>query len=144
MVEPIMLTNAFIGKADPPTAADLTEALGAAKPLWDRLLAELSAELRLTACEWNSYSRKAGWALRLKLKERNIVYLSPHQGCFTGSFALGDKAIKAALASGLPQSVIELIDQAKRYAEGTAVRIEVHGTRDVAVVKKLAAIKLAN
>jgi hypothetical protein len=144
MVKPIMLPNAFIGKADPPTASELAETLGAAKPLWDRLLEELSAELKLTVREWNSYSRKAGWSLRLKLKERNIVYLSPHQGCFTASFALGDRAVQAARASDLPPAVVELIDQAKRYAEGTAVRIEVSTRKDSAAVKKLAAIKLAN
>jgi hypothetical protein len=149
MVKPIMLPNAFIGHAAQPTAAELAETLGPAKPLWDRLLEDLSAELKLTLCEWNSYSRKAGWSMRLKRKERNIVYLSPHPGCFTASFALGDKAVKAARSSDVPRPVIEIIDQARsdqarRYAEGTAVRIEVRGPKDVSVVKKLTAIKLAN
>ena len=139
-----MLPNAFIGEVAQPTEVVLAAELGAAKVLWERLLDELAAELKLASREWSSYSRKAGWSLRVKLKERNIVYLSPHRGCFTASFALGDKAVKAARASGLPQPVMEIISRAKRYAEGTAVRIEVHGAGDLAAVKKIAEIKLAN
>jgi hypothetical protein len=39
---------------------------------------------------------------------------------------------------------MKLIKEAPRYPEGTGVRLEVKVTRDVAVVKKLAAIKLEN
>ena len=132
--------NAFIGHEKQPTPRELA-ALGIAQPLWDQLVAELTANLKLT-CESNSYSIKAGWSLRLKRDTRNIVYLSPSRGGFMASFALGDKAIAAARASELPKRVLKLIAGAKKYAEGTAVRIEVRGTEDLAVVKKLAEIKL--
>jgi hypothetical protein len=139
-----MLPNAFIGKTKEPTEGELSAELGSAKKLWDKLAAELVDELGVDIPEWNSYSRKAGWALRLKREDRNIVYLSPHRGCFTASFALGDKAVQAARRSKLPKRVLHIIKKAKRYAEGTAVRIEVKGAEDVAVVKKLAALKLEN
>jgi hypothetical protein len=135
--------NAFIGQAKEPTDPELAAALGAAKVLWDRLVTELTEEHKLT-CEWNSYSIKAGWALRLKREARNIVYLSPSQGGFMASFALGDKAIQAARASKFPKNVLKIIDEAKKYAEGTAVRILVGGSEDAAVVKSLARIKLEN
>jgi len=139
-----MLPNAFIGKPQKPTDAELAAALGTAKALWDQLLASLANEHNLTVQEWNSYSRKAGWSLRLKLKERNILYLAPCQGCFFASFALGDKAVQAARQSGLPQSVVKIINEAKRYAEGTAVRIEIKNAKDIETVTKLAGIKLAH
>ena len=139
-----MQANAFIGKPEKPTDAELAGALGPTKRLWDQLLKGLADEFNLVTQEWNSYSRKAGWALRLKHKERNIVYLSPSQGGFMASFALGDKAIQAALDGGLPQPVVQLIKKAKQYAEGTPVRIEMTGPKDIAVVKKLTAAKLKN
>jgi hypothetical protein len=138
-----MLLNAFIGKAKKPTDGELAAELGPARALWDQLVAGLAND-GVDIQEWNSYSRKAGWSLRLKHKDRNIVYLSPSRGCFMASFALGDKAMKAARQTGLPQKVIKIIDQAKRYAEGMAIRIDVKGPEDVAVVKKLAAAKLEN
>ena len=139
-----MLANAFADKSKKPTDAELTAALGPAMALWDQLLAGLAERCSIDVQEWNSYSRKAGWSLRLQHKKRNIVYLSPCRGCFRASFALGDKAVQAARESGLPASVIRIIDQAKRYAEGTAVRIEVKAAKDIAVVEKLAVVKLAN
>lgn len=135
--------NAFIGQAKQPTPRELAAALGTAQPLWDQLVAELTASHKLT-CEWNSYSIKAGWSLRLQREVRNIVYLSPSRGGFMASFALGDKAIAAARASEFPKRVLKLIAGAKKYAEGTAVRIEVKETEDLEVIKKLVEVKLKN
>jgi hypothetical protein len=139
-----MLPNAFIGKLEKPTDADLTEALGPARALWDGLLAALANECKINVQEWNSYSRKAGWSLRLIREKRAILYLSPCQGYFFASFALGDKAMQAARRSKLPPHVIKIINEAKRYAEGTAVRIEMKKPEDIDIVKKLASIKMDN
>jgi len=85
---------------------------------------------------------EAGWSLRLKNKDRNILYLSPCKGAFRAAFALGDKAA-AARQSDLPPSVIKIINEAKRYTEGTAVRIETVKAKDIQSIVKLAGIKLA-
>ncbi|MGA7412675.1 MAG: DUF3788 domain-containing protein [Bryobacteraceae bacterium] len=139
-----MVTNAFIGKSQKPTESDLAEQLGGTKGMWDQLLAELAKEFDLVTTEWNSYSPKAGWSLRLKRGERNIVYLSPGHNCFMASFALGDKAVRAARESKLPKTLMQIIDGSKRYAEGTAVRLDVKGLKDLVAIKKLVAIKLEN
>jgi hypothetical protein len=139
-----MLPNAFIGKPEKPTDTELAAVLGPSKALWDRLLADLADEHGIAVEEWHSYSPKAGWSLRLKLQKRTILYLTPCRGCFRASFALGDKAVEAARGSGLPRRAIRMIDEAKRYAEGTGVRIDVGGSKDIAIVKKLAAVKLEN
>jgi len=68
----------------------------------------------------------------------------PSTGCFLASFALGDKAVAAARIAVLPPSTRKLIEKAKRYTEGTAVRIEVHDAKDAKDVKTLAKIKLEN
>jgi len=57
---------------------------------------------------------------------------------------LGEKAVKAAHERALPASTLKLIDEAKKYAEGRAVRIEVKSKASLGVVKKLVAIKMAN
>jgi hypothetical protein len=136
-----MVKNAFAGQRDLPTEEQLTVELGAAKPVWDRLLAELADEQGLATRDWNSYSVKAGWALRLKKGDRNIAYLSPGRGEFMVSFALGDRAVHAARESNLPKQVLDIIATARRYAEGTAVRLDIRTMKDLPAVKKLAAIK---
>lgn len=138
-----MLPNAFIGNSHPPTDTELAGALGPAKPLWDQLLASLAAANKLTVKEWNSYSPKAGWSLRVKHKERNIVYLGPCKDAFRVALVLGDRALAAARQSDLPKHVIKGIHKAKRYAEGTSVRFEIVTAKDIPSIVKLAGIKLA-
>jgi hypothetical protein len=139
-----MRPNAFIGKAKRPTARELAVELGAAQPAWEQLAGDLAREHHVDVQEWKSLSPKYGWSLRLIRQKRTIVYLSPHRGSFTASFVLGDKAVKAARKAGLPASVIKDIDSAKRYAEGTGVRIAVESAKDLLLVNKLVHIKLDN
>jgi hypothetical protein len=127
------MSNVFIGKAEAPSDAELAAALGSAKPLWDRVCDGLQLP-----GEWHSYSKKAGWSMRLKRGERNIVYLIPGSGHFEVSMVFGDRAVVAARNRGLAS----VFEGAKRYAEGTAVRFPVKGPRDFAKVKKLVDIKL--
>ncbi len=118
---------------------ELTEELGTRKPLWDQLVAVLKEEYKLVE-EWN-YSKK--WSLRLKRGKRNIVYLLPSPQAIQASFALGGKAVEQARKE-LPPAVVQVIDAAPRYAEGTGVRLAVNEAADIAVIQKLARIKLEN
>ena len=139
-----MLPNAFIGKLKQPTARELAAALGPAQPLWDQLLTHLADQLDVTLQEWNSYSPKAGWAMKVKRGKRTIIYLAPCPGAFRVAFVLGDKAVKAALERKLPARVLQLIKEAKKYPEGTAVSMEVKKASALPAIRTLAAIKLEN
>ncbi len=139
-----MLQNAFASQAKRPTEAAVASVLGKSYALWQALVADLKRELKLDREEWHTSSVKAGWALRLQLKKRNIVYLGPRAGWFLASFILGDKAVAAARKSELPAHVLKTIAESKRYAEGTAVRIEVKKPDDLEAVKTLARIKSEN
>jgi hypothetical protein len=139
-----MLPNAFAGQAKRPTSKALYAVLGDTRTLWDVLLADLKRELHIDKQEWHASSVRLGWSLCLQRAKRNIVYLGPRAGFFVAAFALGDKAVLAARKSGLPPRVLKIIAGAKRYTEGTAVRIEVKSPEDVDAVKKLARIKVEN
>ena len=136
--------NAFIGRAEQPTDADLARALGATKPLWDGLMAELADRHGAAVQEWMSSSPKTGWSLRLKRGKRTILWMAPCVGSFRVSFALGDRAVLAARQSGLSARLLRMIDEAPRYPEGTGVRIEIKGPRDMPAVRKLVLVKLEN
>ena len=139
-----MPTNAFIGKPEKPGDSELSAVLGPSRALWDQLLDDLSSENLITGWDWHTYSVKAGWSLRLQRKQRNIVYLIPCEGLFLAAFVFGDKALAAIRAGKFPRPVIQLIDAAKKYGEGTGVRLEVKSPKHLVTVKKLAAIKVAN
>jgi hypothetical protein len=136
--------NAFLGRTDQPTAQEVSATLAETASIWKELLAWLDTEKGVRHQEWSSVSPKYGWALKLKTAKRTVVYLAPCKGCFQASFALGTKAVAAALKEKLPKSVVETIHQAPRYAEGTGVRLIVRKEKDLPPIKVLAAIKLEN
>ena len=138
-----MPANAFINKPDPPSDAELVAALGPAKRVWDATLDDLAREYGVSAHEWKCYSRKWGWSLRAKRKDRTIIWLSPSEGSFTALFILGDKAVRAAQKSKLPRRVLTALNAAPKYPEGTGLRLQ-PSARDLTTLKTLAAIKIAN
>ena len=136
--------NAFAGQAEQPRQKAVETALGHSCALWKQLVAELKQELKLDGEEWNSSGLKYGWSLRLQLKKRNIVYLGPRRRSFIAACVLGDKAVAIARKSELPAHVLKRIAEAKRYGEGTPVRIEVSRPEHLEPVKILAKIKVEN
>ena len=135
--------NAFIGRKTQPSAKDLAAALGGSLDAWKELIRWLTGK-GISTKEWHSISPKYGWALRPKLKSRTILYMSPCSGCFRVSFILGDRAVAAARASDLPKAVLQEIAGARRYAEGTGVRLLVKSAEDLASIRTLVDIKLQN
>ncbi len=149
----VLAPNAFIGKKEPPTDAELAAALGEAKPLWDQVVSALMSESPELVPEWKCSSPKLGWGLRLQQKKRNIVHFSPCAGSFRVGFIFGERALEAVREEfRIPPRqqtaewgtrILDLIATAPKYAEGTGIRIEVTG-KDVPAICKLAKIKLEN
>jgi hypothetical protein len=139
MAQPI-----FGDKSHQPHEDELIDVLGEAAALWSALKEQVSAQCVQFSEEWVYSGKPYGWSLRLKEKKRAIIYLTPWKGYFRVAFAFGEKAALAAHQSELPPSVLEIIDNAPKYAEGRAIRLEVRSDADVQIAAKLAAIKLAN
>ena len=139
-----MALSAFDDKSRQPRDRDLAATLGSAFVFWSELKSLMASRFAPLSIEWGFASKKTGWGLRLKREKRTILYMTPCKGYFVASFALGEKAVKAARESDLPVSVLEIIDNAKKYAEGRGVRLAVRSAEDVRNVEKLAVIKMAN
>jgi hypothetical protein len=137
--------NAFIGKSEKPSPEELAAALGPTAALWGKFVESMARELGVVTQEWKGvYPNKYGWSLRLKVKSRNIVYLSPYPGFFMAGFILSDRAVKAAGEARFPPTVARAIAAAPHYPEGTGLRLAVKTARDLPSLRKLAAIKLEN
>lgn len=139
-----MALSVFDDKSRPPTDADLARALKGSFVFWNDLKERIASRFKPLTFEWGFASKTTGWGLRLKQKERTILYMTPCAGYFLASFALGEKAVQAARGSNLPSSVIEVIDSAKKYAEGRAVRLKVRSATGVRNVERLADLKMSS
>jgi hypothetical protein len=139
-----MALSAFDDKSQEPQASELERTLGRSSVHWEGLIAHLRDGFAPLDVTWGFAGAKWGWSLRLKQKKRTILYMTPCSRCFLAGFALGEKAVRAAHALPLPQSILEIIDEAPKYAEGRGVRIEVRTKKDLEAVKQLAAVKMAH
>jgi len=139
-----MALSAFDDKSHEPEEPELQGTLGRAGARWDELVAYIASEYAPLTTKWGFAGAKWGWSLRLTQKMRTVLYMTPQERCFLVGFALGERAVRAAHAIPLADSVLAVIDEAPKYAEGRGVRIEVRTKKDIETVKRLAAVKMAN
>ena len=139
-----MALSAFDDKSREPSEDDLESVMGRAIKHWMAIVKKAASDYPPLDQSWGFAGTAWGWSLRLRQKKRTIMYLTPCKGYFIAGFALGEKAVRAASEAGLDQSTLSLIDSARKYAEGRAVRIEVRRKRDRDQVLRLAAIKMEN
>ena len=135
--------SAFDDKSPPPAPGELAAVLGRALGTWDDLIAHVEATYPPITQLWNFAGAKYGWSLRLKCKDRVVLYMTPQAGVFLLGLVLGEKTAQAAHEMELPDSVLPLIDAAPRYAEGRGIRLPVITGDDLAAVRALAALKMA-
>lgn len=139
-----MALSAFDDKKKRPTEADLRTTLGRAWPAWAKLHSGLHERIGPIDDVWGFTSSSTGWGLRLRHKDRVVVYMTPQKSQFLVSFVLGEKAVAASQAIRLPSALRDAIDAAPRYAEGRGVRVVVKGVKDIAGLVAVAEIKRSN
>lgn len=139
-----MPLSALVDKSHEPTEEDLRDALGKSYEVWTRLIDAVAEHIGPISPTWGFTSKSTGWGLRLRKKDRIILYMTPQTDKFLASFALGEKAVAAAKLINLSSDLLAAIDAAPRYAEGRGVRIEVSSKRQVPDLAILAKIKCEN
>ena len=139
-----MALSALAEKLHEPTDEDLGVVLGKAYNAWKDLIDVVEERIGPISQVWGYTSKTTGWGLRLKQKDRIILYMTPQTGKFLVSFALGERAVAAGRLRGLSPALLKAIDAAPRYAEGRGLRLEVSGKRQVHDLAVLAEIKSEN
>ena len=137
-----MALSSLADRSRIPTDDLLDAVLGRSRGPWEALRSALASEYEPLTEKWGYSGKRWGWSLALKQKKRAIVYLTPSESFFYAGFALGEKAVELARQGGLPPTVLSLIESSRKYAEGRAVRLEVHTMKDVENVLAIAAAKM--
>lgn len=134
----------FPDKSQQPSSDDLSAVLGNAAPLLQEIEDYLKAGNHSPGRDWKFYGKAAGWTVAIRAKKRNVFHLLPHEGSFTVVFTFGKRAVEASEEVGLPESISNLIANARVYAEGRSFRVGVSSQSDVTGILKLVRVKLAN
>jgi hypothetical protein len=139
-----MALSAFDDKNHSPTDESLRKVLAGTADIWPALVRDLQEQFGPLTEEWKFSGKAYGWGFRLKEKKRALIYMTPCDGYLIASFALGERACAAARHAGLSPEVLQIIEDAPKYAEGRGVRVPVRSEEDAAQIKILAGIKAAN
>ncbi len=136
------MSSALVDKSLKPDDQILSGVLGASFKHWTAIRASVTEQHGATKEEWKYYGAKSGWILKLLLKKRNLFFLIPDKKHFTLGFVFGDRAVHAIEQSDLPAPMIREVKDARRYAEGRGLRIDVRNRTTVGHVLKLVEIKV--
>ncbi|MGA2171642.1 MAG: DUF3788 family protein [Sedimentisphaerales bacterium] len=139
-----MALSLFDNKSKQPTKQMLVKALAKQYQLWTDIAEYVVKKYPKATEEWKYPGVKYGWSFRLKDKKRNIIYMGPRQNHIMVAFVFGDKGFDAVQESSLPQSIKDELRNATKYVEGRGLRLQVRNKTDVANIKTLVDIKLAN
>jgi hypothetical protein len=139
-----MALSFFHDRTHQPDDEEVARVLGSTAALWNELRAAIGARFGPVSETWGCSGTSTGWGLRLSRPTRTILYLAPRDGDFLASFALGERAVRAAKESGLSATVLAAIEAAPRYAEGRGVRLVVRTANDVREILRLAEVKMGS
>ncbi len=139
-----MAVSIFGDKTTKPTDRTLVKALGESDRFWKEIKKHLRSEYGELTEEWKFYGQKTGWLLKTLKKKRNLFFFIPLEGSFRLSFVFGDKAVAVAEQSKLPKNLITALKNARKYAEGRGLQIDVKRSADIEHVKVLVEVKVNN
>lgn len=134
--------SVFTDKAKKPSEKDVAEKLGSTYPLWKRLHAFVIERYPGGTEEWNYPGPKYGWSFRIKDKKRVLIYFLPREKYFKVALVFGDKATEAVLHGNVSAAIKDELKQAKKYAEGRGIRIDVKKASVLPDIEQLIEIKL--
>ena len=137
-----MALSALDNKNQHPEPATINRVLGKSARHWQQLITHVSAEYPHITQHWHFAGPKFGWSLRLKQRNRIVLYLVPQEGHVLASIVLGEKAAHAAHEAGLPTDLLAIIEAAPRYSEGRGIRIQVSTATHVTAIQQLVALKM--
>jgi hypothetical protein len=120
----------------------LNESLGNTYSIYKSLFEYLYEKYSDIKPEWKHYGKNIGWNLKVFYKKRNLFFLFPCSGYFKISFVFGKKAIEEIEKSDLPDSIKTDLRNAKQYAEGKGIQLEVKSKNILNNLKKLISIKI--
>jgi hypothetical protein len=134
----------FTNKEQIPAEEDLRLSLGITYELWGKLREFTLREYPAAVMEWNYPGEKYGWSFRIKDKKRAILYLLPRDGFFRIAFVFGQKATDQILSAKVSEVIRKELKEAKVYAEGRGIRIDVRDGGLLDDLRELIRIKLSN
>jgi len=113
-----MAKDVFTDKKKQPTDSDLKTKLGPSYALIERTISPMQSEFQGVSAAWK-FSKSSGWYVTYDKKKKRLFYLFPADGDFVFKIVFNDKCLKQIKGGSFPEFVMKMIENAKKYPEGT-------------------------
>lgn len=138
------MVSIFTDKTKMPDDNDLKTAVKDTFEIWNSLKEFTLQNQPKAICTWNYPGAKYGWSFKISDKKRAIIYLLPRDSYFKAAFVFGKKAVDQIMNSSLQEEIKTELINAKEYAEGRGIRIDVKDLSIADSIKELIKIKINN
>jgi hypothetical protein len=138
------MKSIFTDKNIKPLAQDLKKALGKTFLIWKSFEDFVNKKNPDVAADWHYSGDKFGWSYRIKDSKRVVLYLLPRDKFFKAAFVFGQKAADEILVSDISEEIKTELRNAKVYAEGRGIRIDIKDASTSRDIRELIKIKIAN
>lgn len=132
----------FPDKGIKPCLTDVANQLGELYSLWERISKMVYSHYPDATEEWNYPGKKYGWSFRIRDKKRAILYFLPRENYFLLAFVFGQKAYDEIMSLNIDEKIKTNLSEAKKYAEGRGVRIEILDDSKLMNIEQLIKVKL--
>lgn len=136
--------NVFLEKGTVPDDKLVKDNLGDTYSYFRKIRGLVKDLLDETTEEWKYYGKKNGWLLKTLYKGRNLFFIRACEESFEIIFVFGDKAVEMIVAENISQKIKDELQNARRYAEGKRLRVQVRDERYISDIESLIKIKVDN
>jgi len=134
----------FFTKEVMPDEEMIKETLGSNYMHLQAIRQFITEEIGDTIEEWKFYGKKLGWTLKKFYKKRNLFFIGIYRGYFKISFVFGERAAENVFNSGISAALKKELSEARKYAEGRGISINVENDGYLDDIKELIRIKVRN
>jgi len=136
--------NVFLEKGTVPDDKLIKDNLGDSFSYFKEIRVLVKNLVSETNEEWKYYGKKNGWLLKTLYKGRNLFFIRVCYESFEIIFVFGDKAVEMITNENISQKIKGKLKNARRYAEGKRLRIQVKDERYILDIESLIKIKRDN
>lgn len=137
-----MSIGRFTEKKHQPLEAEVYQALGSKRSLWEELLRCIRETYPAEEDFKFLYGKNYGWARRFRTRGQLLTSLYPTDGGFTVQVNLSPGAVEKALRMKPGRNVCLAIERAHPYPEGRWLFIPVESQADIRDVQRLLALRV--
>ena len=134
--------SVFTDKGEIPNDEKLKEAIDNTYEIWKIIKTKVFELYPSAVKEWNFPGVKYGWSFRIKDKKRAILYFLPREKFFKVAFLFGQKAFNEIMQSGIREAIKSELKEARVYAEGRGIIIDVKDKSILDDIQQLIQTKL--